>query len=180
MADLELNKLFAAPLVAGVVFMGAGILGEVVVHPHRLERAAIKLGEGAVAAAAPAAAVVAVLESISPLLVAANVDTGRQLAQRNCASCHSFNEGGRNGVGPALYGIVGRGHAQVAGFAYSNANRALAEKPWDYDALNAFIATPARSMPGTKMNFAGIANTQQRADVVAYLRSLAASPVALP
>ena len=182
MADLELNKLFAAPLVAGVVFMGAGILGEVVVHPQRLDRAAIKLGEGAVAAAAPVAVAAAapVLESISPLLLAANVDTGRQLSQRNCASCHSFNEGGRNGVGPALYGIVGRGHAQVAGFAYSTANRALAEKPWDYDALNAFIAAPARAMPGTKMNFAGIANTQQRADVVAYLRSLAATPVALP
>ena len=179
MADLELNKLFAAPLVAGVVFMGAGILGETLVHPHRLERSAIQIGE-APAAAAPGATAAPALEPIAPLLAAANIDNGRQLAQRNCASCHSFNEGGRNGQGPNLYGVVGRMHAQVAGFAYSNANRALADKPWDYDALNAFIAAPTRAMAGTKMNFAGIANTQQRADVVAYLRSLAGAPAPLP
>lgn len=179
MADLELNKLFAAPLVAGVVFMGAGILGEVLVHPNRLERSAIQIGEPPTSAA-PAVAAAPALEPITALLAAANVDTGRQLAQRNCASCHSFNEGGRNGIGPNLYGVVARGHAQVAGFAYSNANRALADKPWDYDALNAFLAAPARAMPGTKMNYAGMASTQQRAEVVAYLRTLAGTPAPLP
>ena len=182
MANLELNKLFAAPLVAGVVFMGAGILGEVLVHPKRLERSAIQIGEPstATASAAPAAAAAPALEPITALLAAASIDTGRVLAQRNCASCHSFNDGGRNGVGPNLYGVVGRGHAQVAGFAYSTANRALAEKPWDFEALNAFLLSPARAMVGTKMNYAGMASTQQRSEVVAYLRTLAGTPVPLP
>lgn len=179
MADLELNKLLAAPLVAGVVFMGAGILGEVVVHPHRLERSAIQIGEAPVAAA-PAAPAAAPLEPIGPLMAAANVDTGRQLAQRNCASCHSFNDGGRSGVGPNLYGIVGKNHAQAAGFNYSAANRALADKPWGYEELNAFLHAPTRAMPGTRMAFAGLASPQQRADVIAYLRSQAATPVPLP
>lgn len=180
MADLELNKLLAAPLVAGVAFMGAGILGEVVVHPHKLERSAIQIGEPPAAAAPAAAAAAPAVEPITPLLAAANVENGRQLTQRNCSACHTLNEGGRNGQGPNLYGVVGRGHAQVAGFGYSNANRALADKPWDYEALNAFIAAPARAMPGTRMAFNGLANTQQRADVVAYLRTLAATPVPLP
>ena len=56
MADLELNKLFAAPLVAGVAFMGAGLIGELIVHPHKLERSAIQIGQVAAPAAAPAAA----------------------------------------------------------------------------------------------------------------------------
>ncbi len=179
MADLELNKLFAAPLVAGVAFMGAGLVGELIVHPHKLERSAIQIGEAAKpAAAAPAAA--PALEPIGPMMAAASVDNGRALAQRNCASCHSFNDGGRSGVGPNLYGIVGKNHAQAAGFNYSAANRALAEKPWGYEELNAFLQAPARAMPGTRMAFAGLANNQQRADVIAYLRSLAASPVPLP
>jgi cytochrome c len=179
MADLELNKLFAAPLVAGVAFMGAGLLGELIVHPHKLERSAIQIGQAA-APAAPAVAAPPALEPIGPLMAAANADNGRQLAQRNCSACHSFNEGGRSGVGPNLYGIVGKNHAQVAGFNYSAANIALASKPWGYEELNAFINAPARAMPGTRMAFAGLANNQQRADVIAYLRSLAASPVPLP
>ncbi len=175
---LEVNKAFAAVLVAGIAFMGAGIVGEQVVHPTRLERSAIQVGEPepqqAAAPAAPA------LEPIGPLLANANVDGGRALAGRLCASCHSFNQGGANGVGPNLYGIVGRGHAQVAGFNYSQANRALADKPWDYEALNAFIARPSAAMPGTRMAFAGIGQAQQRADVIAYLRSLDTNPQPLP
>jgi cytochrome c len=115
---------------------------------------------------------------VLPLLASANADNGRQLAARNCGSCHSFNEGGRSGVGPNLYGIVGANHAHVAGFNYSNANKALADKPWTDELINQFIAAPARAMPGTRMAFAGLANVGQRADIIAYLRSI--SPNAPP
>jgi len=179
MADLELNKLFAAPLVAGVAFMGAGLLGELIVHPHRLETSAIRIGD-APRAAAPAAAAPAAIEPVGPLMAAASAENGRALAQRNCAACHSFNDGGRNGVGPNLYGILGKNHAQTAGFNYSVANRALAGKLWGYEEMSAFLLAPARAMPGTRMAFAGLASNQQRADVIAYLRTLAVSPMALP
>jgi cytochrome c len=176
---LEVNKAFAAVLVAGIAFMGAGIVGEQIVHPNRLERSAIQIGEPepqqqAAAPAAPA------LEPIGPLLANANADNGRQIANRLCASCHNFAQGGPNGVGPNLWGIVGANHARAAGFNYSQANRALADKPWDYEALNAFIARPSAAMPGTRMAFAGLGNTQQRADLIAYLRSLDANPQPLP
>ncbi len=177
--SLEVNKAFAAVLTAGIAFMGAGIIGEQVVHAPRLERSAIQIGEAPAVqqAAAPAAPAI---EPVSPLLAAANVDNGRAVANRACASCHSFTEGGRNGVGPNLWNIVNKGHAQVAGFNYSNANRALADKPWTFEALNEFIAAPARAMPGTRMAFAGISNVQQRADVIAYLRTLSPNPAPLP
>ena len=178
--SLEANKIFAAALTAGVVFMSAGVVGGLVVHPQRLETAAISIGAAPQAAAPVAAPAAPTLEPIIPLLAAANADQGRGLAGRHCASCHSFTEGGRNGVGPNLWGIVNKNHAQVAGFTYSAANRALADKPWDFESLNAFIAAPARAMPGTRMAYAGLANTAQRADLIAYLRSLATTPVALP
>lgn len=181
--SLEFNKMAAAVLTAGVAFMGAGFLGELLVHPKRLPQPAISLGASQpppAAAPAPAAAAAPALEPIGPLLANASVDNGRQLAQRLCASCHSFNEGGRNGVGPNLWNIVGSGHAQVAGFNYSAANRALADKPWTFEALNEFIAAPARAMPGTRMAFAGVANAQQRADIIAFLRANSHNPVPLP
>lgn len=178
--SLELNKAFASVLTAGVVFMGAGVIGGLVVHPHRLETAAISIGATPQTAAPAAAAAAPALEPILPLLAAANAENGRAIAGRNCGSCHSFTDGGRAGVGPNLWGIVGKNHAQAAGFNYSAANRALADKPWDYEALNAFIAAPNRAMVGTRMGYAGLANTAQRADLIAFLRSLSATPVPLP
>jgi cytochrome c len=179
--SLEFNKLAAAVLTAGVAFMGAGVLGELLVHPKSLSAPAIALGGNPqTTPAAPVQAAAPALEPIGPLLANASVDNGRALAQRLCASCHSFNEGGRNAVGPNLWGIVGKGHAQVAGFNYSAANRALADKPWSYDALNEFIAAPNRAMAGTRMAFAGVANPQQRADIILFLRSNATTPVPLP
>ncbi len=177
--SLEVNKVAAAVLTAGIAFMVTGLIGDLIVHPRKLETSALATPAPAapVAAAAPAAAT---LEPISPLLAAANADNGRTVANRLCASCHNFVQGGPNGVGPNLYGIVGKGHAQVAGFNYSAANRALGDKPWDFEALNAFLARPSAAMPGTRMAFAGISNVGQRADVIAYLRTLSPTPVPLP
>jgi cytochrome c len=155
MANLEFNKMAAAILTAGITFGVAGVIGRLIVHPTMPHHAAIRIGDEAPAQQA-----------------AANVDNGRQVAQRQCASCHSFNEGGRHGVGPNLWGIVGARHAAKDGFNYSAANRALADKPWGYEELNAFIAAPARAMPGTRMSYSGLANLQQRADLIAYLRSI--------
>lgn len=177
--SLEFNKAAAAVLTAGITFMIAGVVGDALVSPPRQYQAAIATGAPppAQAAATPAAPTI---DPIAPLLAAANVDNGRQVAQRACASCHSFTQGGNNGVGPNLWGIVGANHARVAGFNYSAANRALADKPWGYEELNAFLLRPAAAMPGTRMAFAGLASAQQRADVIAFLRTLDASPKPLP
>jgi len=169
--SLEMNKIFAAILTAGVTFGLSGLVGRLIVHPTTPKEAAIQIGEPAAApvAAAPAAPA---LEPITPLLAAANVQAGQQLAQRQCASCHSFNEGGRSGVGPNLYGIIGAKHAHAAGFNYSAAIRAMADKPWTYEELNAWIANPRGYAPGNKMTYAGMASVPNRADLIAYLRSI--------
>lgn len=172
MGSMEVNKAFAAILVAGIAFSAFGFVSKLIVHPTIPHHAAIQMGEQPAAAAAPAAPAAPTLEPIGPLLAAANADNGRQLAQRQCASCHSFNEGGRAGVGPNLYGVVGAPHAHMAGFNYSAAMRGKASEPWSYEALNAFLAAPGRAVAGTRMAFAGINSAQQRADVIAYLRSI--------
>jgi len=177
--SLEFNKAAAAVLTAGITFMVAGLVGQLIVSAPPLHHAAIATPD-APAAAAPSAPAAPTLEPIGPLLAAANPDNGRSLAGRMCASCHNFAQGGPNGVGPNLYDIIGSPHAHVAGFNYSAAMRAQNEKPWDYEALNAFLAKPAQAITGTRMAFAGISSAAQRADVIAYLRSLSASPKPLP
>jgi len=174
----EINKLVASVLVAGITFMVAGIIGQALVSPKRLAESAIRIEVAqAPTAAAPAAPTI---QPILGLLAEANVENGGAIARRLCSACHSFDQGGRNLVGPNLYAIVERGHAAVAGFNYSPVLTGMKDKPWTYEELNKFLARPTEYAPGTRMAFAGINSAQQRADLIAYMRTLDASPKPLP
>lgn len=96
-----------------------------------------------------------------------------------CKSCHTFEAGGAEGTGPNLYGVVGRVSGSHAGFAFSDAMKAHAA-PWTYDELSHFLAAPNSYVRGTKMAFAGIRKESDRVALIAYLRSLSASPAAIP
>jgi cytochrome c len=181
MSSFELNKIAAAVLVAGIVLMVAGFLSQGLVKPHQLEKNVLVV-EGVdqpVAATASAEPAAAAIEPVSALLAAADVKAGEAVAKR-CAACHTFDKGGANRVGPNLWGIVGNHHAHADGFAYSDAIKGMKDKPWSYEELNHFIANPKAYAPGTKMAFAGIRKTEERAQLIAYLRSLADTPVPLP
>jgi cytochrome c len=173
MANMEVNKVVSAFLVAGIAFGVSGLVGRLLVHVERPHESAIQIGD--LAAAAPtqpaAGTAAAPLEPVTPLLASANVQNGQTIAQRLCGSCHSFTEGGRSGVGPNLYGVIGAAHGHASGFNYSAALKGKGG-PWTYEDMNAWLLKPNTYAPGTRMAFAGMSNTQQRADVIAYLKSI--------
>jgi cytochrome c len=177
---MELNKIAAAILTAGILFMVTGIIGDALVHPKRLQESVLQIDTGAAPAAAPAAPAAPTIEPIGPLLASANPDNGAAIARRACAACHTFDQGGRNGVGPNLWGIVGADHAHAEGFNYSQAIAGMRGTPWSYEELNKFIANPRAYAPGTRMAYAGLASAQQRADLIAWLRTLDTEPKPLP
>jgi len=115
---------------------------------------------------------------VAEALKKADVDSGSKLS-KPCQACHSFDKGGANKVGPNLWGVVGRKVGGVDGFAYSDGLKAMGGN-WDYDHLYKFLANPKGMVSGTKMGFAGYPKFDNRADVIAYLRTLADSPVPLP
>ena len=78
-----------------------------------------------------------------------------------------------------LWNIVDAGKGEKDGFQYSDALVGMGGQ-WDYESLNAFLYKPKAYIKGTKMNFAGLKKPSDRANMIAYLRSLSASPVALP
>ena len=178
MDNLEFNKAAAAVLTAGIVVMVSGVIASMVVKPQVLHHTVLKIemaGAGAPAAGAKAEP----LAPIAPLLASADAAAGEGVAKKQCASCHSFNDGGKNGVGPNIYGVIGRKHAGTAGFNYSDAVKGK-PGPWSYEEMNAWLKNPKAYAPGTRMAYAGLNNDKQRADLILYLRSLAASPAALP
>jgi cytochrome c len=175
--SLLLNKIAAGILTAGIVFWGANRIADVVVPDEAPKTAAIKIS-GMETAAAPTAP--AGPESVVPLIATADDSKGMAFVQQQCSACHSLTQGGANGVGPNLYGVVGGPMFAAAGFTYSAAAKSKASGNWDYTKMGNWLADPAGFAPGTGMSYPGIKNTQTRADVVAYLRTLSASPIPLP
>jgi cytochrome c len=180
MDTMEVNKGIAAVLTAGIVFMVTGLIGDVLVKSHRPAELAIKI-EGTAPAAAPpgGAKEAAPPQPIGPLLAAADPARGEADAKKLCGTCHTFAEGGKAGIGPNLYGVVGQPLGHMAGFNYSDALKSKTG-PWTFDELNAWLTKPQTYAPGTRMSFPGISNEKDRADVIDYLRTLSPSPEPLP
>ncbi len=87
-----------------------------------------------------------------------------------CMTCHAVQEG-RNNVGPSLYGIVGRTSGSIEGFKYSAANQD-SDIVWTEENLFAYLENPQAYIPGTIMAYPGLRSPQDRADVIAYLKSV--------
>jgi cytochrome c len=179
MASLEMNKFAAGIICAGLLAMAAGKIADVMVHPMPLEKNAYVVDTSAlVGAAAPAASEGPSLEPVLAMLATADAAAG-QKAFKKCAACHTTEKGGKNKVGPNLYAVVNGIRAANGTFKYSGAMKELGGN-WDYASLNGFLAKPKAYLPGTKMGFAGLKKIGDRASVIAYLRTLADTPAALP
>lgn len=103
-----------------------------------------------------------------------DIDEGQKQFRR-CASCHMVGDDAVNRVGPVLTTIFGAPIAGDPNFRYSNALRDAGDAGaiWDHDALDAFLAKPRDYLPGNKMSFRGLNNPDDRANLIAYLRSFA-------
>src|SRR6056297_2381799 len=139
--------------------------------PAAQEAAAAEAAPAAEAEAATATADAGGAESAFAQLVAATDPSEGESLYRRCAACHKLEEGA-NGVGPYLYGVVGRDIGSVEGFRYSNVLQDMGGV-WTADELNAFLENPKDYAPGNKMSFAGLRKEEDRAAVVSYLQSVA-------
>jgi len=126
-------------------------------------------------AATPVAAAASVAPSVLEMVATADVARGKTLA-KVCMTCHVFDDNGKNGIGPNLHGIVGRKKQSVSGFAYSGKLNSQGGDVWTYVELNKFILAPKAYAAGTKMTYAGMKKPEDRAAVLAFLRSLNNAP----
>lgn len=178
MNSFEVNKILGALLFTCLVLLALNITAGAIFSPAKPGKPGYEIATQQPGDAGKASAPAEPEVPIATLLASADPKTGEATAKQ-CAACHTFNKGGSNRVGPNLWNIVGRPKASGAGFNYSAAMKAKGGE-WTYDDLNKFLANPKGFVPGTNMTFAGLSRGKQRADMVAYLRSLADSPQPLP
>ena len=177
MDSLKFNKIAAGLLCAGLLIMGLSKVANFLVPPVKIVQNAypIKVEKKEVSSSQ-------VVESNVPkpilaMISSADISAGEKISKK-CTACHSFELNGPNKVGPNLYDIVNKSIGK-AKFKYSKAFLTL-EGKWSYEELNKFLYKPKEYIKGTKMNFAGLKKTKDRADLVAWLRTLSKDPVSLP
>lgn len=162
---MTITKTIAGLCSALLIFLVGGWIADTVYLPHGEAPVAyvIDIGETETDGAAPT-------ETEGPdlhaLIAAADADAGAGL-WRNCRACHSLEEG-RNGLGPYLYGVVGRPIDTAQGFNYTGALEQLGET-WTVDTLMRYLESPRNAAPGTSMNFIGVRNPNDRINLIAYI-----------
>ncbi|MEX0628114.1 MAG: cytochrome c family protein [Cucumibacter sp.] len=185
MDGFEWNKIIGAILGTMLFVLAIGFIAEAIYRPIEGRGVGYALPEVAVEGDGPenggGDVVVAEVSPLAGLLAAANVDAG-QRQSRKCFACHNFEEGAANKVGPRLWDIVGRPVASEDDFNYSEAMQEYGASGahWTYDELDQYLTSPKALVAGTKMSFAGMSKPEERADLLAFLRTLSATPVPFP
>ena len=161
--DNRNNTIAGWVLFAGICALGLTIGSSMLFAGHSPEKPGYPIEDteagGGAAAAVP----------IANLLAAADPVKGEAVFAK-CAACHTIASGGANGIGPNLWGALGKPHGHVAGFAYSDALKGVPGN-WDFDGMDAWLTSPRKYAPGTKMSFAGLSSAEDRANLIVYLNS---------
>jgi len=179
MDSFEWNKIIGAVLGTAIFIFVVRQAAEVIYEPETPAKPGYVVA--GVAESTGGAATAPVAETIpdwGTVLPAADVAAGKTVSGR-CEQCHDLSKGGPNKIGPNLYGVVDRDRATHPGFDYSSAMKAKGGK-WTYDELFKYLKSPQSYVPGTKMSFAGLPREQERINLIAYLRSDADAPAAIP
>jgi cytochrome c len=184
MSDLRFTKIAGAVLGCALGVMAVGTGAQALFTPHFDEQPGF--APDVDAAATQASSAPAQPEGPpdwgtvfgDPAALEALVARGERV-HAVCTSCHTFEAGAGNRIGPELWDVFGRTAGTHGGFNYSDAMEAYAQ-PWSYDNLYEFLRSPSRYIQGTSMAFAGVRSGEDRQALVAYLHSLSNNPAPIP
>ncbi len=176
MDSLKFNKIFAGMLCAGLLIMIFSKLGDFLVSPVEIVQNAYPIkveNKDSIKKDVRED----IVEPILAMLASANIEDGIKIAKK-CTACHVFEADGPNKVGPNLYNLINK-EIGKSDYNYSKAFLAL-NGLWTYSELNKFLYKPKNYVKGTKMNFVGLKKTKDRANLIAWIRTLSENPVSLP
>ena len=182
MDSFEINKIIAAILLTALIVIGIGKFTDILFHIEKPKESAYKIDGLEIANTSESSNlnVKKIVEKvdIGQLLSLGDVAHGEKVFKK-CSACHMIVSGGKNMIGPNLWGIIGRTAGSVSDYKYSKAMVAYA-KEWSYEEMNSYLIKPQAYVKGTKMAFAGLRKEKDRASVILYLNSKSDNPKPLP
>ncbi|MDB9760486.1 cytochrome c family protein [Pelagibacteraceae bacterium] len=180
MDSFELNKIIAAVLMTTLIVIGINKLGDSIFHVEKPNQSAYKVEGIELASSTETTTKVkeVVQLDIKEILAMGDVIHGAKVFKK-CSACHIVAKGGKNLIGPALYGVVGRASAAIPDYSYSSALKAHG-KNWSFEELNGFLLKPKSYIKGTKMAYAGLRKDKDRASVILYLNNQSDNPLPRP
>ena len=180
MDSFELNKIIAAVLMTALIVIGINKLADSIFYVESPKQSAYKVeGVELASSTGTTTEIKEVVQlDIKEILALGDAAHGEKVFKK-CSACHIVAKGGKNLIGPALYGVVGRASASIPDYAYSSALKAHG-KNWSFEELNGFLLKPRSYIKGTKMAYAGLRKDKDRASVILYLNDQSDSPLPKP
>ena len=181
MDSFELNKIIAAVLLTALIVIGIGKFADILFYVEKPKESAYKIDGLDIAIATKSEnevnKVVKVVD-IKALLAMGDLAHGEKVFKK-CSACHMIAAGGKNMIGPNLWGVIGRTAGSISDYKYSKAMVAYG-KDWTFEEMNSYLIKPQAYIKGTKMAFAGLRKEKDRASVILYMNSKGNNPKPLP
>ena len=152
-----MNKIIVSIVLAIILVLGINKIADIIYYVDKPEKSAYKVVDVSTAVSSETTEVTSTdseITDIMVLLAAASVTDGEKIFKK-CTACHSIAKGGKNKIGPALWGVIGRKAGSISDYKYSKAMGEFG-KNWDFEAMNNFLIKPKDYVKGNKMPFAGI------------------------
>jgi len=181
MDSFELNKIIAAVLLTALIVIGIGKFTDILFHVEKPKESAYKIeGLETAVASTSSNSETKVVEKvdIAQLLSLGDLAHGEKVFKK-CSACHMIASGGKNMIGPNLWGVIGRTAGSISDYKYSKAMVAYG-KQWSFEEMNSYLIKPQAYVKGTKMAFAGLRKEKDRASVILFMNSKSSSPKPLP
>ena len=181
MDSFEINKIIAAILLTALIIIGIGKFTDILFHVEKPKESAYKIEGLEMAATQTSSNSETKVEekiNIKELLALGDAAHGEKVFKK-CSACHMIVSGGKNMIGPNLWGVIGRTAGAVSDYKYSKAMVAYG-KEWTFEEMNSYLIKPQAYIKGTKMAFAGLRKEKDRASVILYMNSKSSSPKPLP
>ena len=173
-----MNKIIVSVVFAIILVLGINKIADVIFYVEKPEKSAYQVSSMTSVAStstSQASSENSGSENIMALFASVNAADGEKVFKK-CAACHSIAKGGKNKIGPALWGVLGRKAGSVSDYKYSKALTAHG-KSWSFEEMNGFLLKPKEWIKGTKMSFAGLKNAKERAAVILYMNQNTDSPL---
>jgi len=177
MNGFEINKIIASIILVVLLFFGVGELTNFIFYVEKPKEPAYQVEAPAVKTAS-AEASGSESADIGTLLSLGTVEHGKKVFKK-CSSCHVIDKGGKNKIGPALWGVLGRKSGSISSYKYSKALSGYG-KVWSFKEMNNFLIKPQAYIKGTKMAYAGLKSEKDRASVILYMNTQTDNPLPKP